>query len=333
MGPHAHAYWQEVDNSGVTKSAPLRVDLYAGIGSETRTTGLSSIAGRRQAGKDLTLARCKLTDLEVRADAIRRAAPFSAWPRDVLLRLTAASTVSSHTSGTCLMVAERNCDKIIIVAAGTLISSVSNPGGRRVVFKFDDSPYAYGLFSLVDGLTQGHELIADGPVAVIRIPHAVVRGELERMPSLWESVAVEATRRARGMNLQMQQFVFDAPLVRAASLLLGMLAKNGKDSERGPVAIEFRLPQERLAELLGTSRQWATVLVRELSKAGLVAWRYGRVTVLDVQALRALAARGIDGMGQRREHLAGQWRIDPATAPEAGAFGAGAGGGARRRAK
>jgi len=94
-----------------------------------------------------------------------------------------------------------------------------------------------------------------------------------------------------------QQFVFDAPLVRAASLLLGMLAKNGRHSQTGPQIIDLRLSQGRLAELLGTSRQWATALVRELSKAGLVEWRYGRATVLDVQALRTLAASGIEAMG------------------------------------
>ncbi len=93
------------------------------------------------------------------------------------------------------------------------------------------------------GSMQGHDLVADGPVTVIRIPRAAIRGELERMPSLWESVAVEATRRGRGMNLQMQQFVFDAPLVRAASLLLGLLANKGTDVEHGPVVIELRLPQ------------------------------------------------------------------------------------------
>jgi CRP-like cAMP-binding protein len=61
--------------------------------------------------------------------------------------------------------------------------------------------------------------------------------------------------------------------VRAASLLLRMLAKGGKDGECGPVPIEVRMPQECLAELLGTSRQWATALVRDLSHTGLVEWR------------------------------------------------------------
>jgi CRP/FNR family cyclic AMP-dependent transcriptional regulator len=259
-----------------------------------------SAEGHRQTGNKAKFERARLNDLEARADAIGQAAPFSAWPRDALIRLAEASSVSSHRAGTHLLVADQRTDRITIVAEGTVSSSVSSPGGRRVIFKFDDASYAYGLFSLVDGLRQGHDLVADGHVTVIRIPHAVIRGELARLPSLWESFAVEATRRARGMNLQMQQFAFDAPLVRAASLLLGMLAhegKSGETCEQGPVAIELRLPQERLAELLGTSRQWATALVRELSKAGLVEWRYGRATVLDVQGLRTLAAKGIGVMG------------------------------------
>jgi CRP-like cAMP-binding protein len=241
-------------------------------------------------------ARRALSNAEARTDAIGQAAPFSVWPRDVLLRLAAAASVSSHRAGTPLIVARERCDQVTLVAAGTVISSVTNLGGRRVIFKLDASSYVYGLFSLIDGLAQGHDLVADGPVTVIRIPQAAIRGELARLPGLWQSVAAEAAQRGRSMNLQMQQFAFDAPLVRAASLLLGMLAKNCQGDETGPVAIELRLPQERLAELLGTSRQWATALVRELSQAGLVEWRYGRATVLDIQGLRALAGRGIDTM-------------------------------------
>lgn len=256
-----------------------------------------SAAKRPQTSKSPTRARFRLNDPEARASAIGQAAPFHAWPRAVLVRLTAASSVSSHRHGTHLIVAGQHCDMITIPAEGTLLSSVSSPGGRRVVFKFDDSFYAYGLAPFMDGLTLPHDLVADGSVTVIRIPYAALRSELARTPTLWESVAVELNRRGRSVNMQMQQFVFDAPLVRAASLLLGLLAKVGKGNEQGPVAIEFRLSQERLAELLGTSRQWATALVSELSKAGLVEWRYGRATVLDVQALRALAARGIGLLG------------------------------------
>lgn len=269
-------------------------------------------------------AKTALDDPVARADAIARAAPFSAWPDDVLLRLGAASSVNSHLSGTALIVNGRRCDTITVPIAGAAIASVSSPGGRRVVFKLDDAPYAYGLASLVDGLPLPHDLLADGPVTVVRVPHAAIRAELKHLPSLWESIAVEVNRRGRSVNMQMQQFVFDAPQVRAASLLLGMLARSGSDGGHGPAAIDRRLPQERLAELLGTSRQWVTEVVRELSRAGLVEWRYGRVTVLDVQALRNLASRGIDAAGPPGEHAAAQPHVDAAEAPTAIA---------RRRAK
>jgi len=194
-----------------------------------------------------------------------------------------------------LFVAGQRCDTITVIALGAVVSSVSSPGGQRVTFKIDDSSFAYGLAPLIDGLAHHHDLVADGPVTVICIPLAAIRAELTRRPSLWESIAVEVIRRSRVYVTQLHQLQFDAPLVRTAAMLLGLLAR---DSQEGRVTINLRLPQERLAEMLGTSRQWATKVARELCEAGIVEWRYGRVTVLDVQALRALAARGVDAMGQ-----------------------------------
>jgi CRP-like cAMP-binding protein len=277
------------------KSTPLRVAPYTGMERDPGATAPASAAGRRRAGKTSTDARSKLNDPKDRADAIGRAAPFSAWPRDVLLRLAAACSVSSHRHGTCLFVAGQRCDKVTVIAQGVVVSSVSSPGGRRVTFKIDDSSFAYGLAPLADGLAHHHDLVADGPAIVICIPLAAIRAELTRRPALWESIALEVIRRSRVYVTQLHQFQFDAPLVRTAAILLGLLAK---DSQGGPVTIDLRLPQERLAEMLGTSRQWATKVARELCEAGIVEWRYGRVTVLDVLALRALAARGVVAMGQ-----------------------------------
>lgn len=228
------------------------------------------------------------------ADVIGQTAPFSGWPRATLLELASQSTISNHPAGTALITNGQVCDAITIPAQGAVISSVMNSGGRRVVFKFDASRYAYGLAPLMDGRPLPHDLLADGPVTIVRVPHVAIRAALKSAPALWESIALELQRRAVGMNLQMQKFLFDAPLTRAASLLLGLLSSLDRDGVERGAAIELRLSQERLAELLGTSRQWATLVVRELSAAGVVEWRYGRVTILDVDALRAVAANGIE---------------------------------------
>jgi CRP/FNR family cyclic AMP-dependent transcriptional regulator len=295
--------------------APIRsrMDTRAAVDGDPGEAGAPAVAVRRQGGETAAREKTRLSDAEARADAIARAEPFSAWPRDALLRLAAAARVYSHRAGTTILFGGQRCDAITVSVEGSVIASVTSPGGRRLIFKFDDGAYAYGLAPLIDGQTPPHDVLADGPVTVVRMPYTAIRAELVRLPALWESIAVEVNRRGLGLNRQVQQFVFDAPLVRAAALLLGMLVTNDQDGEPGPVDIGLRLPQERLAELLGTSRQWATAMVRELSTTGIVEWRYGRVTVLDVQALRRLASTGIDTLGQQSLHQAPRRQVDRAT--------------------
>jgi CRP/FNR family transcriptional regulator, cyclic AMP receptor protein len=233
------------------------------------------------------------------ADAIGATAPFSTWPREALIRLAESSIVSSHLNGTALISHGQRNDSVPVVLEGTVLATVSNPAGRRVTFKIDNQAYAYGLLSLVDGQVEQFDLVSDGPVTIVRIPHVAIRAELTQRPELWQSVAIDLSRRSRSYLAQLQQFVFDPPLVRAAALLLGLMARKGEGGEQGPVAIELRLSQDRFAEMLSTSRQWATVLVRELIAAGLIEWRYGRVTVLDPKGLRAVAAGGISAWADR----------------------------------
>ena len=272
----------------------------------------------------------RVGNTEPRADVIGRAAPFSGWPREVLLRLAKASCASCHAAGTALIVKGERCDHITVIADGTVLSSVSTPGGRRLTYKIDRAAFAYGLAALADGLPLQIDLIADGSVTVIRIPIATVRAELSRMPALWESIAVETIRRSRRYARQLNQLVLDTPRVRAATLLTGLLAKSSTVGADEEVAIDFRLSQERLAELLGVSRQWATAVVRELVQAGVIEWRYGRVKILDVPALHRLTAQGVEAAVPADGRPVPGLPVERAPAPATDAFGK-AVRGARRR--
>jgi CRP/FNR family transcriptional regulator, cyclic AMP receptor protein len=128
-----------------------------------------------------------------------------------------------------------------------------------------------------------------------------VHAELDASPTLWASVAREATSRGRRFFGHMRERAFDAPRVHMAALLLGLARPVDGPAGDGTAELSVRLPRERLAEMLGVSRQWATQLVHELAKAGLVSWRYGRVTLLDLEALRALASGGVNAPPARSD--------------------------------
>jgi CRP-like cAMP-binding protein len=172
-----------------------------------------------------------------------------------------------------------------------------DPNGRGVVFTIHPPrERIHGIASLVDDEVIPHDVTADEPATVLAIPIAAIRAEMESSPALWESVAKELTARFRAFIEEVRVFLLKPLRPRLAGLLLSLTAPGCTRSTAGPVAIGLHLPQERLGEMLGVSRQTATGLVRELVDDGLVHWRYGRVTLLDLPRLQAIAAEGGEGV-------------------------------------
>jgi CRP/FNR family cyclic AMP-dependent transcriptional regulator len=237
-------------------------------------------------------------DANARAAAIGAAPPFAGWPRAALLGLAQAARAVPYAPGELLYRHGEQTGRVAVVAAGHVESSVMAPDGRRVVFALDAPGRAYGLIPLIDGLPMTNDMIFTEPGLAIEIPFEAVHGALSADPSLWASVARESNARGRRFTEQLKSFLFDALRYRAASLLLGLLAPQGQ-AGKDAAPIEWRISQERFAEMLGVSRQTATTLVRAFVRQGLVQWRYGRVTVLDRPGLQALADAGIDRLAQR----------------------------------
>ncbi|MFO1306254.1 MAG: Crp/Fnr family transcriptional regulator [Burkholderiales bacterium] len=241
----------------------------------------------------MTLPARTHLDIDARLRAIAATPLFNAWPEAALRRLARASRVSTHRPGSLVIESARRCIALTLVVEGAVQASVTAAGGRRITFKVGSSGGVYGLLPMFDRREMASDLIAVDRVAALVIPYAAIRAELARAPELWESVAVDAATRARGYTDQMKRFLFDEPRVRMAASLVS-LAHGSARCEDGTVVIGVHLPQERLAELLGISRQWATGLVREMCRSGLIRWRYGRVTVLDLEGLKAIARSSVN---------------------------------------
>jgi CRP-like cAMP-binding protein len=66
---------------------------------------------------------------------------------------------------------------------------------------------------------------------------------------------------------------------------------------------EFKITQEFLAEMLGVRRQTVNLTARLLQQAGLIAYRRGRVTILDRAALEQASCECYRLMGEAYEQL------------------------------
>ncbi len=241
----------------------------------------------------LTLSVRPNLDPDARVRAMAGTTLFRAWPEAALRRLAQATRVSIHRPGGLVVDSNHPCHALTLVVEGTVQACVTAKAGRRITFKVGGPGGVYGLIPMLDGGEMPSDLVAVSSVVALAISYAAIRAELNRTPALWESLASEMGVRARGYTDQMRRFLFDGPRVRMAGLLVSF-AHGGVQSKDGAIALPLQLSQERLAEMLGISRQWATGLVREMCDSGLIGWRYGRVTVFDIDGLRAIARESIN---------------------------------------
>jgi CRP-like cAMP-binding protein len=246
----------------------------------------------------LNAPKADLVDLPTRADAIGRPPLFRSWPAPALLRLARAASVVSHGPGALVVEAGRTLDALTVIMDGTAAACVTGAEGRRVTFMIAAGSTVHGLVPLIDGREMHNDVIALDTVRAIRIPYGAVRAELQAAPVLWESVAIDLADRAWRITADVKRFIFDQPRVHLAVLLMGLARSAGSVAPGQPVAIEQRLSQEMVGEMLGISRQWASTLVRDLVADGILRWRYGRVTVLDFERLRELAEQGINSRAE-----------------------------------
>ena len=236
------------------------------------------------------------TDLDATqglAQAVGAAPLFRSWPAPALLRLVRAGSVASYAPGALVVAGSALKAVMTVIVDGTVLACVTGSEGRRVTFKIAAGASVHGLIAFVDGKETINDLIAMDTVRAVRIPHTALRAELRAAPELWGSVAIDLAERARYYTEQMKRFVFDQPRVRLAVLLTGLARSAGSVAQGQAVLIGQRLSQDLVAEMIGISRQWASMLIRDLVDEGLLRWRYGRVTVLDLAALRAIAEQGV----------------------------------------
>ena len=234
------------------------------------------------------------TKIELCARRIGTAPLFRSWPAAALLRLAKASRIATYSPGAHVVMRGQSSGRLTVVLDGTALACVTGPDGKRVTFKLAAGISVHGLIPVVDAKEMPNDVIALDTVTALQIPHVALRSELRAAPTLWESIAIDMADRARRYTEQMKRFVFDQPRVHLAILLTGLARSAGGYAGGQPVQLGQRLSQELIAEMLGISRQWASTLIRDLVDNGLVQWRYGRVTVLDLEGLRAISEQGVN---------------------------------------
>ncbi len=221
--------------------------------------------------------------------AIAVAKPIDVWPADALRRLAAASHVKRFRRGGRMISCGDRIDAAWLIAQGDVEVCISGPDGRQFTFALGWQGAIFGMLVLFDGRGMPHDLNALSDVTAVKMPFRAIEAELAAAPHLWKTLAYDMAWRFRNLFEIVNGHALDPVPVRLANALLRLARTEGEPAGES-LAIKVRLSQQSVGDLIGVSRQTAMLHLHDMQERGLISWRYGRATLLDMAGLQALAA-------------------------------------------
>jgi CRP/FNR family cyclic AMP-dependent transcriptional regulator len=178
------------------------------------------------------------------------------------------------------------------VLSGRLKVLSTSADGREVVFGLSGVGDVIGEVALIDLNDRSATVIALEASELLTLHRRDLLPFLERYPKVAIHIASVMARRVRDLSLHTEEAQFMPLASRLAKKVLRLSSVYGKEIEGGAVAIEIRLSQQDLADLVGTTRESVNKQLRSWEDQGVVELKRARITVRDPKALEDISELG-----------------------------------------
>lgn len=194
----------------------------------------------------------------------------------------------SLTKGETLLEQGDAGDSMMLVLSGTLKACLHSADGREIVLDYLGAGSVIGELAVFDEKPRAATVIAVEDSSVIVLQRRFVVAFLEKTPGAALRIVRVLCDKLRRTNTRIEDSAESATTVRLARTLLRLIAEHGV-TRTDAVTIGFRISQEELGSYVGLARENVNRHLRRWEQGGLVRIARGEVTVLDIDALEALA--------------------------------------------
>ncbi|MCO5223385.1 MAG: Crp/Fnr family transcriptional regulator [Thermomicrobiales bacterium] len=219
-------------------------------------------------------------------DILRTVSIFADLPDAALEQLARTSLPRTYRRGQVLCNEGDPGESIYILEEGQLRVTQWTSAGDEAVLAVVEAPAAVGELSLLDGSPRSATLTAVGPVRLRLIPRKAFIMLIQDQPQIVpELLATLATLIRRANVRQVDLLTLDVP-GRLAKWLLDRAQRMGTPVQAG-IRIDLARSQGELAAEIGTTRPTLNRALRGFEEMGIVAADGQRITILDMDRLKA----------------------------------------------
>jgi CRP-like cAMP-binding protein len=213
---------------------------------------------------------------------LRRVPILGAVPDDALVKLAAASHLTTVDKGEILFVESEPSTRMFVVLSGRVRIFRNSEAGAELVLSHTGPGESIGELSVIDELPRSASAQALERSRVISVPADRMREVLSASPDAMLAVARHLAVTVRRLTGTTSDFIFlDLPH-RLAKYILGLT--DGRTEGYGATVV-LQASQSGIAAQLGVTRQSLNQALGTLAQANLIAVDGRTVKVLDLNAL------------------------------------------------
>lgn len=179
-------------------------------------------------------------------------------------------------------------DSMMVVLSGTLKACVGSASGKEVVLEYLGAGSIIGELALFDGEPRAASVVAIEPAELVILQRRFVLPFLERKPSAALSIIRSLCHKMRRTNSLVRDTSGLAMGPKLARGLLRLMDEHGERKEDG-LTLTFRMNQSDLGNYVSLSRENVNRQLKMWEEAGVIRLSRGNISILDEDALRAIA--------------------------------------------
>lgn len=185
--------------------------------------------------------------------------------------------------------------ELYVVARGKVRIYRLSPAGQETSLNIFSSGHLLGEFACLDGEPRSATALALTRCTVWEMAGAAFLGHMRAQPELALATARLLASKLRWTAAYAETIAQYDAAGRLLHLLLLYNEQFGEVLEPGRRSVlDLGLNQTDLASLVGARREWVNRLLREWERRGLLSYRAGRLTLLDLPKIRAERDRRIE---------------------------------------
>jgi CRP/FNR family cyclic AMP-dependent transcriptional regulator len=229
-----------------------------------------------------------LTNAELKAGLLREVDLFAGLTLDQLREISRTLPMTACRTGGLVTSPEDDGERLYIIKRGRVRLYRLTPDGKQLTLDILDKGRIVGRMSwLGQELNEVYAEAMEDAVVCSFTPEEL-RRLIDRFPGIGLNMIRYLSDRLAVSEREREVMAFRSVEQRLATRLVELAERFGRPADDG-VAIDARLTQQELADMIGTSRETLATTISALREQGVLEMHNQRVVIRDLEPLRELS--------------------------------------------